>query len=568
MRYVLREMKSMSSILSVVIALLLAMSSTSVVAWPTHALDVKDGRSPTPPTSSATSPLLDALAFAPPGIISFEFTDWTALKALHDGSDITSASPLDVRQRLVLDMVNSEASTRDFGLGRLATWPELWGWDNTDLAWEATWVPWFDSSAKVLRFREGWDPQPFIARLEEYGYSRSQKTYGTVFGDAPDFHPAPASDPVLAVDERLAPWPVSVAISPDGYTVVIREGDAAHELLSSAARSDPEAVAASPFGRVALALGRPVAAHIVDGNFACLEIGPRSVDWPADMTALAATVGPLQPYQAFGTGYERAGPGEPAVGRYAFTYEQAGQAMADLPARRMLIHEGTSMIHGGKRYRDVAFALVEAQADEQHLVLDVVPLYDSPQVLFDLSNSQAVFASCGGSEQIPHGPLVPLGPTTSGGRTTMPGSGFAVNFPAEWSVEMAEPDPGLALALSGDAWEALRAYGPERRQTCSVYVVVMAPGSPDLVLMEVSGLREPRWADFATRPVLQIPDSRDRVEAEDPSGPWVGAIGDFDRGAADDPVLDHDVVYTLRCAADVDTSYDTIYDSFMFLPLE
>ena len=133
---------------------------------------------------------------------------------------------------------------------------------------------------------------------------------------------------------------------------------------------------------------------------------------------------------------------------------------------------------------------------------------------------------------------------------------------------MAEPDLDVTLALPGDAWEALRAYGPGRRQTCSVYVAVVAPDSPDLRLMQTSGLRQPRWADSLTRPVLQIPDSRDRVEADDPSGPWEGAGGDFTRDAADDPVLDHDVVYALLCAADVATSYDSIYDSFVFLPLE
>jgi hypothetical protein len=31
---------------------------------------------------------------------------------------------------------------------------------------------------------------------------------------------------------------------------------------------------------------------------------------------------------------------------------------------------------------------------------------------------------------------------------------------------MAEPDLDVTLALPGDAWEALRAYGPGRRQTC------------------------------------------------------------------------------------------------------
>ena len=157
--------------ISLVLGLLVAMSLAVTTGWTASALSPDDERSAPPSARSETSPLLDALAYAPRGIYSFDFTDWTALKTLHGGADITSASPLEERQRLVLDMVRSEASGSRFGLDRLATWPELWGWDNTDLAWEAT--PWDprSESTKVLRFRDGWDSGPFIDRLEALGYA-------------------------------------------------------------------------------------------------------------------------------------------------------------------------------------------------------------------------------------------------------------------------------------------------------------------------------------------------------------------------------------------------------------
>ena len=331
------------------------------------------------------------------GLYSFDFTDWTALKTLHGGADITSASPLEERQRLVLDMVRSEASGSRFGLDRLATWPELWGWDNTDLAWEAT--PWDprSESTKVLRFRDGWDSGPFIDRLEALGYSRTDDRYGSLFSDPPDFRPSPGGEAVLDADELLlaAPSSPSVAISNDGRTVAIREGDRADKLLRIAARADPATFAASPFGRAAAALGRPVSAIIVDGTPGCHWAGLADIDYSEEMTTLARSVGPLHPYQALAMGYERSGAGEPVMGRYAFAYKRARQAVADLPGRRTLIDGGYSSRHG-KPYREAAFTLADAQVDGRTLVLKVAPLYDNPKVFLELLNGRSLsFATCG-----------------------------------------------------------------------------------------------------------------------------------------------------------------------------
>ena len=273
-----------------------ATSLVPAMQWSTSALDADEGLTVAPPAPSATNPLLDALAFAPRGIYSFDFTDWTALKALHDGAGLTSESPLEERQRLLLDIATVEASASGFGLDRLATWPELWGWDNTDLAWEATpWDP-LSAAARVLRFRDDWDAGPFMERLEALGYSRTEKRSGTLFSGSPDFIPGPDTEAVLDADELLlTAGPHSVAISKDGRTVAIREGDRADELLRIAARADPAEVAAGPFGRAAAVLGRPVAATIVDGEAFCSSTGLTELDYPEEMTALARSVGRCMP---------------------------------------------------------------------------------------------------------------------------------------------------------------------------------------------------------------------------------------------------------------------------------
>jgi hypothetical protein len=185
-----------------------------------------------------------------------------------------------------------------------------------------------------------------------------------------------------------------VAISPDGRTVVLAYQDA-HKILKMAARADPAVIAAGPFGRVAAALGRPMAARIMDGQYGCSGTGEEHAYLSEDEAPLAREVGVLDPYQAFGSGYERAGPGEPAVGRYVFAYERAEDAEADLSGRGRLIDEGYSLVHGAP-YRERAFTLVEATVDNEVLRLDVAPINDKTQALFDVVDGRSmVFAICG-----------------------------------------------------------------------------------------------------------------------------------------------------------------------------
>jgi len=105
------------------------------------------------PGTTPPSPMLEALSLLSPDIDAFEFTHWSALKAIHAGADVTSASPLSERQRLMLDIAHEETPTFPLGLDRLGTWSERWGWDTTDLEWQASCCG--DPDFALLRFREG-----------------------------------------------------------------------------------------------------------------------------------------------------------------------------------------------------------------------------------------------------------------------------------------------------------------------------------------------------------------------------------------------------------------------------
>ncbi len=346
------------SVFAIVLALLVAAPTALGIGGTTLVL-AQDDRAP----AADSTPMLEALSLLPPDIDAFEFTHWAALKAAHGGADVTSASPLVERQRLMLDIALQEATTSPLGLDRLGTWSERWGWDTTDLEWQASCCDAFDFF--ILRFREDWDPGPFMARLEADGYERHDRPHATSFTLDPDAE-APDRDFLERVYEGAGAIGgpsgprASVAVSPDGHTVVLVRGPDAHKILKLAARADPVAIAAGPFGRVATALGRPLAARVWDGERGCWSTGVER--HASDENArLVQAIGVLHPYQAFGAGYERARPGEPALGRYVFIYERAPDAEADLPGRRRLIDEGDS-IRFGAPYRDGVFSLVDAMS--------------------------------------------------------------------------------------------------------------------------------------------------------------------------------------------------------------
>ncbi len=381
------------SVFVVVLALLISVSSAFGIGGTPPVL-AQDDHAP----AADSTPMLEALSLLPADIDAFEFTHWAALKAIHGGSEVTSASPLAERQRLMLAMDQHEATTSPLGLDRLATWSERWGWDTTDLEWQASCCGASDYS--ILRFREDWDAGPFMARLEADGYERSDKPHATSFTLEPGTE-APDRDFLERVLQSEGPMGgapttrASAAISPDGHTVVLMRGPDAHKVLALAARADASAIADSPFGRVATALGRPLASSIRGERYVCSGTGVERGYLNDEDARLVQAIGVLHPYQTFGMGYERAGPGEPAVGRYVFAYDRARDATADLPGRRRLIEEGHSIRYGAP-YHDRVFALVDAVAEGGQLILDVAPVNDTPQTLFDaVIDRDMVFAICG-----------------------------------------------------------------------------------------------------------------------------------------------------------------------------
>jgi hypothetical protein len=357
---------------------------------------------PVTATSTPQSPLLEAVAYVRPDAEFYDrnldLTDWSELKRLHAGGGITSDSPIGERQRLLLDIARSEAVRTPLGLDRLQAWKEAWGWDNTDLEWEAR----VGHGSAVLRFGDHWDATPFGVALKARGYRATDIKGGVRY--------APGSDglelPLRIALERLfggidtfgdtLKARAVIDVSQDGRTVIVRWGGPSRS-LNGAARTDPEAVASSPLGRAAVALGRPVVATLIDGRMGCSADGRSNQLMSEEAAILARSVAPLHPYEALGVAYSRSEPTVPPIGRIVFVYPNAEQAREDLAGRRLLIDEGYPWPDSPRagRYSDIAFGLMDIRAQGRDLVIDVAPVNGIPGNLFLSLGRGASLAMCG-----------------------------------------------------------------------------------------------------------------------------------------------------------------------------
>jgi hypothetical protein len=148
----------------------------------------------------------------------------------------------------------------------------------------------------------------------------------------------------------------------------------------------------------------------------------------------------------------------------------------------------------------------------------------------------------------------------------MAGSGFAITFPDDWSVEVADPDPDVLSAEPGTAWEALRATAHDRSMACSVAV-----GTAELLPGQWFGTGQ----DGVTKPYWD-PKEPWRLWVPTPAIPRTTSFHqtDWSRHPQEDPDLEHDVLYSLMCAADnasvekPSRIFELIMPSFEFLPAE
>lgn len=317
---------------------------------------------------------LTALAFAPPGTRIIATTDWTRLKAAHGLEALTSAVPEDLRVRRMVDLARDEALFASFGLPHLVGHLDAWGWDATDLGWEAHLAS--DAGiVSVLRFRAGFDLARFIAHLDERGFDR--RVRGDVIIRS---HPLDlGADWITTTDFGI----LNLGFLPDGRTVVAaRTPEALDATLAATEAVDAGALRASAVGRLATAMADATSTLMEIGPGTCLAYAPDPLDEAgAAGRALIESVGPLAPWDAMGVGAFRRADGGPE-GRLLLIFPRLGSAAiaAEAMARGRLARQGVSR-RTGAPYAESVFGLTSTTVDGPLVELVLEPVGGRSAVL-------------------------------------------------------------------------------------------------------------------------------------------------------------------------------------------
>jgi hypothetical protein len=167
------------------------------------------------------SALAQALAHAPADVTSIDVIDWAALKAQLAGDELSSSSPDAARA----EFMAAAGRVAPVGLSPIA--PRFrehareWGFDPTELDWEATFSSGPEREPGVvplvaLRFREGFDLRALESRFDERGFAREELEGATIWISDPGANEAWAETTAIHLQRT--------AFLPDGRTLLLAGG--------------------------------------------------------------------------------------------------------------------------------------------------------------------------------------------------------------------------------------------------------------------------------------------------------------------------------------------------------
>ena len=292
-----------------------------------------------PPTTSGNFD--EALAFLTSDTTVMSFDDWAQIKESLGASDVTSASPNEERQRVLVEgLVSSddrqpselEVVVGGYGLQSALVHADNWNFDVLDYDWDAV-LSHDGPPLFIVNLRDDLDMDPVIAHFDERGYASEEVNGATLWTHDLD----PSADWLTGELAIL-----NVGILEDGHTLVMSSSDNAVREFLTAESSSPAAEALA----AAEALGGPSAAHLLIGaEQICDFVDPiLAASDDENIHDLVEEAGPLHAWDALGVGYsKRLDP----IGRIAFSYADATSADDDLKGRRLLAEEGPSLVRPG-----------------------------------------------------------------------------------------------------------------------------------------------------------------------------------------------------------------------------
>jgi hypothetical protein len=344
-----------------------------------------------------------ALALAPADASRLYFTDWMLIKDYEGFPDLSSQNTMDERMSFMRAFIGNvaeqipahQAVASGYGFNRFLDHAETWGWDSTDLVWEATLEIETAPPAYVLQFPADFDFGPLLALFDERGFSQSIYQGATVYSHEMD---------LAAEWMRKSEFGIlNTALLEDDHRLVLSSSlPTVQAILDAQAGAAPSLADSASAQAVADRLGQAFAAIIAVGPASCQTFsmsplqafagGEISDEQLAQLKALLKESSNLHLYTALGIGYRYAG--DELTGYIVMHYLNADDAQADSEPRRQIAQEGLSLTTE-KPYPEVLFTVEEAKVEGSDLVWQVAPVDDMPRRLFDmLLRGDMLFARC------------------------------------------------------------------------------------------------------------------------------------------------------------------------------
>jgi hypothetical protein len=346
----------------------------------------------TPAAPAITAPRLEAaLAHAPAATEQIAFVDWMLLKEIAGVPGLTGNDSLDARMDFMISLgVESQAVTTVYGRNHFLIHAEEWGWDSTDLLWEASLTLESSPPIYLLRFRDDFDFVPVLQRFEERGFARQEH------GGVPWYsHEMDLRSPWLRTTEFailntafLAQEKLFVLSSTPDSLLSLLDALAKGAILSNlpSVRSLSAAL-----GAVGSAILLPLGCQPFDVT-ALLDPETRE-----DRMAELRQSSSLGLYTGLALGYRPTMQGGEILplGVLVLHYLEPSLAAADLEPRRRLAEMGTS-IATNTPYAEL-FQVVEASVEGSNLLLFMQAHAQPPQLFFNMFyRRDMLFAVCGG----------------------------------------------------------------------------------------------------------------------------------------------------------------------------
>jgi hypothetical protein len=345
------------------------------------------------PAQTIEPSLWDALSFAPPNTDLLGYTNWVAIKRQQSVESLTSAAPFEQRMELMRALNRTHAAAAAFAIAYFARQAEEWGWDSTDLLWEAA-VQGRSAPVFVMRLRDDFDMARLDALFDARGFARSEQAGASVYTHRLDLTVSWRTELAVFNAAVLAEEHILIHSSDP---IAISDVLAAHDGAANW-QHNPAALA------VASALSPTTAALVALGPQTCSGMGMAALlpsllrDGQPTADELAA-IGrdyfggrPLDPYWAMGIGYHYYN--MQPLGTIVLHYANAQTAQIDLQPRQQLAAEGKS-IAAQAPISEALFTLEDARVEGSSIVLEVRPAGDLPRRLFDMFYRRDMpFAAC------------------------------------------------------------------------------------------------------------------------------------------------------------------------------